>query len=209
MAANYMKLYQENPEMQKVRQAVNILKEGGLVICPTDTVYGIVCDLFNRKGVDRLMKFKGIKAKELNLSFICYDLSDISHYVKRLDTPDFKLLKKSLPGPFTFILESNSNVPKILGVNKKTVGIRIPDNNIPRQIVKELGNPIMTTSIKDDDKIREYITDPEIIYENFKHHVDLVIDGGMSGITPSTVVDCTGGEFVVMREGLGDIREFA
>ena len=209
MAANYMKLYQENPEMQKIRQAVSILREGGLVICPTDTVYGIVCDLFSRKGVDRLMKLKGLKPKELNLSFICYDLSDISHYVKRLDTPDFKLLKKSLPGPFTFILESNSNVPKILGVNKKTVGIRIPDNNIPRQIVKELGNPVMTTSIKDDDKIREYITDPELIYDNFKNQVDLVIDGGTSGIIPSTVVDCTGGEFVIMREGLGDIREFA
>ena len=209
MAANYMKLYQENPEMQKIRQAVEILRNGGLVICPTDTVYGIVCDLFNRKAVDRLMKLKGLKPKEMNLSFICYDLSDISNYVKRLDTPDFKLLKKSLPGPFTFILESNSNVPKILGVNKKTVGIRIPDNNIPRQIVKELGNPIMTTSIKDDDKIREYITDPEVIYETFKHQVDLVIDGGTSGIMPSTVIDCTGDQFVIIREGLGDITEFA
>ncbi|MCA6074282.1 L-threonylcarbamoyladenylate synthase [Fulvivirga sedimenti] len=209
MSANYMKLYQENPEMQKVRQAVEILRNGGLVICPTDTVYGIVCDLFNRKAIDRLMKLKGLKPKEMNLSFICYDLSDISNYVKRLDTPDFKLLKKSLPGPFTFILESNNNVPKILGVNKKTVGIRIPDNNIPRQIVKELGNPIMTTSIKDDDHIREYITDPEIIYDTFKNQVDLVIDGGPSGIIPSTVVDCTQDEFIIVREGLGDIREFA
>ncbi len=209
MSANYMKLYQENPEMQKIRQAVEILRNGGLVICPTDTVYGIVCDLFNRKAIDRLMKLKGLKPKEMNLSFICYDLSDISNYVKRLDTPDFKLLKKSLPGPFTFILESNNNVPKILGVNKKTVGIRIPDNNIPRQIVKELGNPIMTTSIKDDDHVREYITDPEIIFDTFKNQVDLVIDGGPSGIVPSTVVDCTQDEFIIIREGLGDIREFA
>ena len=209
MSANYMKLYQENPEMQKIRQAVEILRNGGLVICPTDTVYGIVCDLFNRKAIDRLIKLKGLKPKEMNLSFICYDLSDISNYVRRLDTPDFKLLKKSLPGPFTFILESNNNVPKILGVNKKTVGIRIPDNNIPRQIVKELGNPIMTTSIKDDDHVREYITDPEIIFDTFKNQVDLVIDGGPSGIVPSTVVDCTQDEFVIVREGLGDIREFA
>lgn len=209
MPAEFIKLYQENPERDKIEHIVDVLRDGGVIIYPTDTVYGIGCDLFNRRATDRLCKIKSIKAKDFNLSFICYDLSDISNYVKRIDTPTFKVLKKALPGPFTFILESNSNVPKILGVNKKTVGIRIPDNNIPRMIVQLLGNPIVTSSIKHDDKVLEYTTDPEIIYEEFKHHVDIVIDGGPGGNIPSTVVDCTQEEFVVIREGLGDIYEYA
>ncbi len=209
MTAQLMKIYPDNPEMKKIEQVAEVLREGGLVIYPTDTIYGVGCDLFNRKAVERVCRLKGLRPKDMNLSFICYDLSDISHYVKRLDTPDFKLLKKSLPGPFTFILESNSNVPKILDVTKKTVGIRIPDHTIPRMIVKSLGNPIVTTSLKDDDKIIEYMTDPEVMYESFKHQVDIVIDGGYGGNIPSTVVDCTGDEYVILREGLGDIREFA
>ncbi len=209
MAAQLLKIYPNNPELKKIDQVAEVLRNGGLVIYPTDTIYGVGCDLFNRKAVERVCRLKGLRPKDMNLSFICYDLSDISHYVKRLDTPDFKLLKKTLPGPFTFILESNSNVPKILDITKKTVGIRIPDHQIPRMIVKSLGNPLVTTSLKDDDKVIEYMTDPEVIYESFKHQVDIVIDGGFGGNIPSTVVDCTGDQYVVLREGLGDIREFA
>ncbi|MDX1630000.1 MAG: L-threonylcarbamoyladenylate synthase [Fulvivirga sp.] len=209
MEAELIKLYEENPERDKLEHIVEVLREGGVIIYPTDTIYGIGCDLFNRKAVDKVCRIKGIKPKKLNLSFICYDLSDISNYVKRIDTPTFKVLKKALPGPFTFILESNSNVPKILDTNKKTVGIRIPDHNVPRMIVDILGNPIVTTSIKDDDQILEYTTDPEVIYEEFKHQVDIVIDGGYGGNIPSTVVDCTQDEFIILREGLGDIHEYA
>ncbi|MBL6446988.1 threonylcarbamoyl-AMP synthase [Fulvivirga sp. 29W222] len=209
MPAELIKLYQENPERNKIEHIVNVLKNGGIVIYPTDTIYGIGCDLFNKKAIDKLCWLKGIRPKDFNLSFICYDLSDISNYVKRIDTPTFKVLKKALPGPFTFILESNSNVPKILNVNKKTVGIRIPDNNIPRMIVNILGNPIVTSSIKHDDDVLEYNTDPEVIFEEFKNQVDIVIDGGPGGNIPSTVVDCTQEEFVVLREGLGDIHEYA
>lgn len=209
MPAEFIKLYPENPERDKIDHIVSVLRDGGVIIYPTDTIYGIGCDLFHRKAVDRVCRIKGIKPKNLNLSFICYDLSDIATYVKRIDTPTFKVLKKSLPGPFTFILESNSNVPKILNVNKKTVGIRIPDNNIPRMIVDLLGNPIITSSIRNNDELIEYTTDPEIIYEDFKHQVDLVIDGGVGGNTPSTVVDCTQDELIVLREGLGDIYEYA
>lgn len=209
MPAELIKLYADNPERAKVERVARVLKEGGIIVYPTDTVYGIGCDLFNRKATDKLCRLKGKKAKDFNLSFICYDLSDISNYVKRIDTPTFKVLKKALPGAFTFILESNSNVPKILDVNKKTVGIRIPDNNIPRMIVDVLGNPIVTTSIKHADDVLEYHTDPEVIYEEFRHQVDIVIDGGPGGNIPSTVVDCTQDQFVVLREGLGDIHEYA
>ncbi len=205
MEAIFVKLYEENPEQRKLEEVVRVLQEGGIVIYPTDTIYGIGCDISNRKAVDRLCWIKGIKPQKMNLSFICYDLSHISEYVKNLDTATFKLLKKTLPGPFTFILESNTHVPKILNVKKKTVGIRIPDNNIPRQIVKLLGNPIVTTSIKAVDDIIEYTTDPELIYDEFKNLVDVVIDGGYGGNVPSTVVDCTKREIEVLRQGLGDI----
>lgn len=206
MPAEFLRLYPENPEEKKIDKVVKVLNQGGIIIYPTDTVYGIGCDIFNRKAIDRLCQVKGIKPQKLNLSFICYDLSHISEYVKRIDTPIFKLLKKALPGPFTFILESSSKVPKILNVNKKTVGIRIPDNNIPRMIVKSLGHPIITTSIKDTDDIIEYTTDPDIIYEEFKNQVDIVIDGGFGGNVPSTVVDCSTGGPELIREGLGDLE---
>ncbi len=209
MEAELIKLYAEKTDRKKVEHIVEVLRNGGVIIYPTDTIYGIGCDLFNRKAIDKVCRIKGIKPKNLNLSFICYDLSHISEYVKRIDTPTFKVLKKALPGPFTFILESNSNVPKILNTNKKTVGIRIPDHNIPRMIVDILGNPIVTSSIKDDDDIIEYTTDPEVIYEEFKHQVDIVIDGGYGGNIPSTVIDCTQDEFIILREGLGDINEYA
>lgn len=203
MTAQFIRLYPENPELRKIENIVSVLKKGGLIVYPTDTVYGLGCDIFNSKAIERITQLKGIKGKSLNLSFICYDLSHISEYTRHLDTPTFKLMKKTLPGPYTFILESSSKVPKILNVKKKTVGIRVPDNNIPREIVNFLGNPIITTSIHDDD-IHDYATDPEIIYEEFKNLVDVVIDGGPGGVHPSTVIDCTSGDPVVVREGLGD-----
>ena len=204
MKAEFIKLYQENPERSKIEHVVSVLRKGGLIIYPTDTVYGIGCDIFNHRAIERLRLFKGLKSKQLNLSFICYDLSHISEYTKHLDTPVFKLMKRALPGPYTFILASSSKVPKILNTKKKTVGIRVPDHSIPREIVNSLGNPIITTSIHDDD-IHDYLTDPELIYEEFKNKVDIVIDGGAGGVHPSTIIDCTEGEAEVVREGLGDI----
>lgn len=203
MQAEFLKIHSQNPEMRKINRVVEVLRAGGIVIYPTDSVYGIGCDLFNRKAIERLCRILEIKPNKLDLSFICHDLSQISEYVKRIDTPVFKVLKKSLPGPFTFILESSSRVPKILDVNKKTVGIRIPDHAVPRTIVAELGNPIITSSIKDEDTIVEYTTDPEEIYNDFKNKVDVVIDSGAGGNVPSTVVDCTSNELIVVREGLG------
>ena len=208
MAAEYIKLYQEKTEVKKIEHVTRLLKDGAVIIYPTDTIYGIGCDLYNRNAVDRVCRIKGIKSKNFNLSFICNDISQISDYVKRIDTPVFKLLKQTLPGPFTFILESSSNVPKILDINKKTIGIRIPDNNITRMIVNYLGNPIITTSIKNDDEILEYTTDPEIIYEEYKNVVDVVIDGGMGSNVPSTIVDCTKEPFEIIREGLGNINDY-
>lgn len=205
MAAEFLPIHPKNPEPRKIGHVVGILARGGIVIYPTDSVYGIGCDLFNRKAISRLCHILGIKPQKLDLSFICHDLSHISEYARKIDTPVFKVLKKNLPGPFTFILESSSRVPKILDINKKTVGIRIPDHAITRAMVRELGNPVITSSIKDDDHIKEYTTDPEEIYEDFKHTVDLVIDGGPGGNVPSTVLDCTQGEFQIIRQGLGII----
>jgi tRNA threonylcarbamoyl adenosine modification protein (Sua5/YciO/YrdC/YwlC family) len=203
MTAELLSIHPLNPEPRKIIRAVEILQKGGVIVYPTDTIYGIGCDLMNKRAVERLCQIEGIKPQKMNLSFICNDLSHISEYVKRLDTPAFKILKKLLPGPFTFIFESNTNVPKILGVNKKTVGIRIPHHHIPLEIVKLLGNPLITSSIKDDDQIKEYTTDPEEIYEDFKYKVDLVISGGQGGNVPSTIVDFTGSEPVLIRQGLG------
>jgi tRNA threonylcarbamoyl adenosine modification protein (Sua5/YciO/YrdC/YwlC family) len=211
MPAELLVIHPINPEPIKINRVVEILLEGGVIIYPTDTIYGIGCDLKNKRAVEKLCQIEdlsarqaGIKPQKMNLSFICNDLSHISEYVKRLDTPAFKVLKKLLPGPFTFIFESNSNVPKILGVNKKTVGIRIPDHRIPLAIVKQLGNPLITSSIKDDDEIKEYTTDPEEIYEDFKNRVDLIVHGGQGGNVPSTIVDFTGSEPFVTRQGLGE-----
>jgi len=208
MAAELLKIHPQNPEPRKINHSVEVLRRGGVIVYPTDTVYGIGCDLINRRAVERLVQIIGTKPQKLNLSFICNDLSHISEYVKRIDTPFFKILKKTLPGPFTYIFESSSSVPKILDVNKKTVGIRIPDHPIPREIVALLGNPLITSSIKDDDVIKEYTTDPEEIYEDFKHKVDLVIDGGPGGNIPSTVVDFTEGIPHVTRQGLGYFEQY-
>lgn len=206
--AELIKLYEQNPEQKKLDKIVEVLKDGGVVIYPTDTVYGIGCDIFNQKAVERVCRIKGVDPNKNNLSFICYDLSDISNYVKNLSTPVFKVMKKALPGPFTFILNSNSSVPKILNAKKKSVGIRVPDHNIPRAIVKELGNPIVTTSIRDEDEIIEYSTDPSLIYEKFDNLVDIVIDGGYGGNVASTIIDCTQDTFEIVREGKGNIEQY-
>ncbi len=208
MIAEFIKIHPVNPEGRKISHVVDVLRQGGIIVYPTDTIYGVGCDLMNRKSVQRLCQILDIRPQKLDLSFICNDLSHISEYVKRLDTPIFKILKKTLPGPYTYILESSSKVPKILDVNKKTVGIRIPDHNIARAIVQHLGNPLITSSIKNDDVIKEYTTNPEEIFNDFKHQVDLVIDGGPGGNIPSTVIDCTGGGITIVRKGLGDVEIF-
>ena len=205
MPAEFLKIHPQNPEMRKIARVTEVLRNGGIIIYPTDSVYGIGCDLMNKKAIVQLCRILDIKPNKMDLSFICQDVSQISEYVKRIDTPVFKVLKKSLPGPFTFIFESSSKVPRVLDVNKKTVGIRIPDNNITKAIVETLGNPIITSSIKDDDHIVEYTTDPEEIFEDFKNQVDIVIDGGVGGNIPSTVIDCTEGELILVRQGLGEV----
>lgn len=205
METQFIKLYADNPDARKIDQVVKTLRNGGVIIYPTDTVYGMGCDIFSTKALERIKRIKQWKGKNFDMSFICYDLSHISEYTRSLPTPVFKLMKKTLPGPFTYILNSSNKVPKILNQSKKTVGIRVPDNNIPREIVRELGNPILTTSIKDDDEVIEYSTDPELILEKFDGLVDIVIDGGYGNIAPSTVIDYTGNEPEVLREGLGDL----
>ena len=186
--AQFIKIYNENPNPKEINKVVSILKKGGLIIYPTDTVYGLGCDITNTKGLERIARIKNIKLAKANLSFICNDLSHMSDYVKQIDTPTYKILKRALPGAYTFVLPGNSNLPKAFK-NKKTVGIRVPDNNIIREIVKELGNPIVSTSIYDEDDVIEYTTDPELIYEKWQNIVDLVIDGGFGGNQPSTVID--------------------
>ena len=203
-----LKIYPKNPNPRAIEQAVQVLLKGGLIIYPTDTVYGLGCDITNQKAIEAICRLRNIKPEKANFSFICYDLSHISDYIKPIDNTTFRVLKKALPGPFTFIFNANHNVPKLLSSNKKTVGIRVPDNAIAREIVKALGNPILSTSIKDDDDIIEYSTDPELIYEKYENMVDLVIDGGYGDNIPSTVVDCTGGDFEIIREGKGELEMF-
>ena len=197
----FIKIYNQNPNIKEITKVVNILRDGGLVIYPTDTVYAIGCDALNVRAVEKICKLKGIDPRKANLSIICYDLSNISEYVK-VNTPTFKLMKRNLPGPFTFILNANNNLPKIFK-NRKTVGIRVPNNNIIRELVKELGNPILTTSVHDEDDIIEYATDPELIHDRYENIVDVVIDGGYGDIDPSTIIDYTGDEPVIIRKGKG------
>jgi len=203
-----IRIYQENPNEKAIEQIVNILKKGGIIIYPTDTVYGLGCDITNPKAIERIAKLKGLKPEKANFSFICYDLSHISDYIKPIDNSTFRVLKKALPGPFTFIFNASHKVPKLLSSNKKTVGIRVPDNNIARCIVQKLGNPILSTSIRDEDDIIEYSTDPELIHEKYEDYVDIVIDGGYGDNIASTVIDCTNGEFEVLREGKGVLTDF-
>lgn len=203
-----IKIYPENPNPKAIEQVVEVLRKGGLIIYPTDTVYGLGCDITNQKAIEAICRIRNIKSDKANFSFICYDLSHISDYTKPIDSTTFRVIKKALPGPFTFIFNASHAVPKLLNSNKKTVGIRVPDNNIAREIVKALGNPIVSASIKDDDEIIEYSTDPELIYEKYQDQVDLVIDGGYGGNIASTVVDCTSGDFEIIREGKGDLEQY-
>lgn len=197
----FVKIYEENPNEREISKIIKILQDGGLIIYPTDTVYAIGCDALNVRAVEQICKMKGINPEKSNLSIICYDLSNISEYAK-VDNATFKFMKKNLPGAFTFILPTNSKLPKIYK-NRKTVGIRVPDNNIIRKLVENLGNPILTTSIKDDDEVIEYTTDPELIYEKYENLVDAVIDGGFGGIEASTIIDCTNTEPEIVRQGKG------
>ena len=200
-----IKIYEENPQPQMIKKVVEVLRNGGLVIYPTDTVYGLGCDITKPKAIEAICKIKNIKPEKANFSIICHDLSHITDYTKSFDTQVFRIMKKALHGPYTFILQASNTLPKLLQNNRKTVGIRVPNNNIARTIVKELGNPIITTSIKDEDEIIEYSTNPELIYERFASLVDIVIDGGIGNIFPSTVIDFSNGEVEVIREGAGDL----
>jgi tRNA threonylcarbamoyl adenosine modification protein (Sua5/YciO/YrdC/YwlC family) len=198
-----IRLYPENPNERQIKMIVECLKDGGIIIYPTDTVYGMGCDIFRSKTVERIAEMRGMKPGKTSFSFICHEFSQLSQFTKPIQNHVFKVMRANLPGPFTFILEANTNVPRHIQSKRKTVGIRIPDNTIIRMIVQELGNPIMSTSVHDEDDIIEYTTDPELIYEKFHDKVDIVIDAGFGGNIPSTVVDCTGHEMVIIREGKG------
>ncbi|MDX1362619.1 L-threonylcarbamoyladenylate synthase [Arenibacter latericius] len=205
--SEFIKIYPENPNPREINKVVEVLRKGGLIIYPTDTVYGLGCDITNNKALEKLARIKGVKLAKANWSFICADLSNLSDYVRQIDTATFKVLKRALPGPYTFILPGNNNLPKAFK-KKKTVGIRVPDNGIARTLVEALGNPIVSTSIRDEDTLIEYTTDPELIYEKWKNLVDIVIDGGYGDNVASTVIDMSEDEAVIVREGKGDIDIF-
>ena len=202
--AEFIKIYEDKPNEVAIKKVVAVLKDGGIIIYPTDTVYGFGCDITNSRALEKLAKIKGIKLEKANFSFVCSSLSNISDYVKQIDTSTFKILKRALPGPYTFILPGNNDLPKEFR-KKKTVGIRVPQNNIALQIVEMLGNPIISTSIKDEDDVIEYSTDPELIFEKWQNKVDLIIDGGYGDNIASTIIDLTGDEPEVIREGKGSL----
>lgn len=201
-----LNINKDNPEHRKVKMVVECLESNGMIIYPTDTIYGLGCDVFNKKAVEKLCLLRGINPAKTNLSFVCNDLSHLAEFAAQIDNNTFKLMKKALPGPYTFILNASRKVPKLFKNNKKTIGIRVPDNNIARAIVKELGRPILSISLKTDEE--EYLTDPTIIHDQYKKRVDMVIDGGFGKVDPSTVVNCTGNEPVIVRVGAGDIHSF-
>jgi tRNA threonylcarbamoyl adenosine modification protein (Sua5/YciO/YrdC/YwlC family) len=202
-----IRIYNENPAPRHIRQVVDVLRNGGIIIFPTDTVYGLGCDIFHHRAIERVARLKGIDFGTDKFSFICHDLSNLSEYSKQVSNSIYKIMRKNLPGPFTFILEASSKVPKILKNRKKTIGIRVPDNNIIREIVKELGNPVLTTSIRDPhDDIIEYITDPELIYERYRDSVDMVVDGGFGKATGSAIINCIGDEIEILRTGEKEIE---
>ena len=205
--AELIRIYEENPNPKEIKKVVDVLKRGGLIIYPTDTVYGLGCDITNVKALERVARIKGIKLEKANFSFVCHDLSNLSDYVKQIDTSTFKILKRALPGPYTFILPGAKTLPSAFK-KKKTVGIRIPNNAIAREIVKQLGNPIISTSIRDEDEILEYTTDPELILEKWDKLVDLVIDGGYGDNQPSTIIDLSEDTPLIVREGKGDLQIF-
>lgn len=200
-----LKIYPDNPNPKAIKTVVECLNDGGVIIFPTDTIYALGCDMFKSRAIDRVARIKGVKKEKANFSFLCHDLSHLSDFTKPLHNDVFKLMKSTLPGPFTYILEANNTVPKILHRKKKTVGIRVPDNAITTEIIRQLGNPIMSTSIHDEDEVIEYTTDPELIHEKFESLVDIVIDGGFGDNEPSTIIDCTGDEILIIREGKGKL----
>ncbi|MHC0441776.1 MULTISPECIES: L-threonylcarbamoyladenylate synthase [unclassified Flavobacterium] len=202
--AEFIKIYPDKPSEAAIAKVVKVLQNGGLVIYPTDTVYGLGCDITNSRALEKIAKIKGVKLEKANFSFICHDLSNLSDYVRQIDTSTFKILKRALPGPYTFILPGNNNLPKEFK-KKTTVGIRVPDNNIILEIVRQLGNPVVSTSIRDEDDVIEYTTDPELIFEKWQNLVDLVIDGGYGDNVGSTIIDLSDYEPVIVREGKGDI----
>jgi tRNA threonylcarbamoyl adenosine modification protein (Sua5/YciO/YrdC/YwlC family) len=197
-----LNIHPDNPQPRNIQTVVETLRKGGIIIYPTDTIYGLGCNIHDQKAIERICRIKQVNPQKAQLSFICYDLSDLSRYTKSISTPLYRMLKSYLPGPYTFILPASKEVPKILKSKKDTIGIRVPDNNIARSIVKELGHPILSTTLP-GDMVEEY-TDPELMYANFEKLVDIVVDGGIGGMTPSTVIDCTGEEPVVIRQGAGE-----
>lgn len=199
-----LEVFESNPDMRKIAQAVDILKRGGLLIYPTDTVYGIGCDIYNKKAIERLCQFKNIALKKANFSFICSDLSHLSQFTKSISTPTFRVLNANLPGPFTFILPASREVPKLIMRNKTTVGIRVPDNKICHLLLQEFGHPIISTSLPEDEDLEE-MTEPDIIYDKFENRIDAMLSTGLGGIESSTVVDCTDGTFDILREGKGEL----
>lgn len=200
-----IRIHQDGPNPEKVREAVSILKKDGVVVCPTDTVYSFACVLGSSKGFDRIARLKGLRPNKAHFSILCSDLSDLSNYSRPVPNEIFKLMKRALPGPFTFILQSGGNVPKLYRSSKKTIGIRIPDNSVVQAILKEIGKPLVVSSVHDDDEILEYTTDPELIEERHGHAVDAVIHGGFGELYASTIIDCSSGIPEVIREGRGDI----
>jgi tRNA threonylcarbamoyl adenosine modification protein (Sua5/YciO/YrdC/YwlC family) len=197
-----IRIHPDNPQDRLIQQVNGILKRGGIIIYPTDTIYGLGCDIYQHKAIERICRIKNVQPQKANLSFVCYDLSDLSHYARQLPTPVYRTLKQHLPGPYTFILQANKQVPKILKTKKDTVGIRVPDNKIARCIVKELGNPILSATLP-GEYVEDY-TDPEIIHDTFGNLVDVVIDGGIGGVVPSTIVDFTTDAPEMLREGAGE-----
>jgi len=202
-----LRVNDKNIPSATIVQIVDCLKNGGIIIYPTDTVYALGCDITQARAIERICKLKGIKPEKSNFSFVCSDLSHLSEFTKAIPNHIFRIMKKALPGPYTFILEANSNVPKLLKQNKKTVGIRVPDNLICKEIIEQLGNPLISTSLLDtSDDVLEYFSDPEIIHQQYGEVVDMVIDGGFGNIYPSTVIDCSGDEIEIVREGLGSLE---
>lgn len=201
-----LKIHPENPSHRQILRTCEVLQKGGIMVYPTDSVYALGCDINQFRAVDRIAKLKGITTSKADFSFIFSDLSQLSDYARLLDNKIFRLIKANVPGPFTFILHARSNIPKLFQSKKKTIGIRIPDNKIALEIVRNLGNPIMTTSIHDEIKPTEYITDPELIYDTYKYRVDVIINGGYGKNTPSTVIDCTLPEPLIIRQGIGILK---
>lgn len=198
-------IHPDNPNPRNIKTVIECLQDGGVIIYPTDTIYGLGCNTFQQKAINRIAQIKGVDPVKAQLSFVCYDLSDLSKYTRSISTPLYRLLKSYLPGPFTFILPASKEVPKILQSKKSTIGLRVPDNNIARTIVQQLGSPILSASLP-GEMVEEY-TDPELMYENFKTRVDIVIDGGTGGMIPSTIVDCTTDDYTIIRQGAGEWNE--